>query len=115
MSKVERNVSSGTENVRVRPRLLSTSFFFSIIPLPPRSTLFPYTTLFRSDEVLELLLVLVGVPVGLVAENSPLLNEVLERGAGVARRPEPELARRFGRGQRAAPPQEVEEIGRAHV
>src|SRR5439155_8654077 len=24
------------------------SFFFSIIPSPPRSTLFPYTTLFRS-------------------------------------------------------------------
>src|SRR5690606_42130679 len=25
------------------------SFFFLIIPLPPRSTLFPYTTLFRSQ------------------------------------------------------------------
>src|SRR5437764_11406544 len=25
-------------------------FFSSIIPLPPRSTLFPYTTLFRSDS-----------------------------------------------------------------
>src|SRR5262245_66564062 len=25
-------------------------FFFLIIPLPPRSTLFPYTTLFRSVE-----------------------------------------------------------------
>src|SRR5207302_8851825 len=24
--------------------------FFSLIPLPPKSTLFPYTTLFRSDE-----------------------------------------------------------------
>src|SRR5436305_7958874 len=24
------------------------NFFFSLIPLPPRSTLFPYTTLFRS-------------------------------------------------------------------
>src|SRR5947209_20333034 len=26
----------------------SLSFFFSMIPRPPRSTLFPYTTLFRS-------------------------------------------------------------------
>src|SRR5690606_40321920 len=28
--------------------LLSSSFFFSLIRRPPRSTLFPYTTLFRS-------------------------------------------------------------------
>src|SRR5437773_9100939 len=28
--------------------LLHTSFFYSKIPPPPRSTLFPYTTLFRS-------------------------------------------------------------------
>src|SRR5947207_8772148 len=29
--------------------------FFSLLPPPPRSTLFPYTTLFRSDyEILEL-------------------------------------------------------------
>src|SRR5439155_27302958 len=27
---------------------ISLSFFFSMIPPPPRSTLFPYTTLFRS-------------------------------------------------------------------
>src|SRR5437773_7306937 len=26
------------------------SFFFLILPRPPRSTLFPYTTLFRSDR-----------------------------------------------------------------
>src|SRR5699024_12241946 len=32
--------------VSLSPR--SSSFFFSLIPLPPRSTLFPYTTLFRS-------------------------------------------------------------------
>src|SRR2546426_4552293 len=29
-------------------------FFFLMIRRPPRSTLFPYTTLFRSDRVLEL-------------------------------------------------------------
>src|SRR5947209_16226165 len=28
--------------------MLSSHFFFLIIPRPPRSTLFPYTTLFRS-------------------------------------------------------------------
>src|SRR5207237_9326317 len=33
-----------------------TSLFFSLIPPPPRSTLFPYTTLFRSleDELADL-------------------------------------------------------------
>src|SRR5690606_41756170 len=30
--------------------LYFSSFFFLMIPLPPRSTLFPYTTLFRSNE-----------------------------------------------------------------
>src|SRR5205085_10216526 len=28
-------------------------FFFSITPRPPRSTLFPYTTLFRSSPVMK--------------------------------------------------------------
>src|SRR2546422_1832901 len=31
--------------------LLSSSFFFLMIRRPPRSTLFPYTTLFRSGNV----------------------------------------------------------------
>src|SRR5438445_3292158 len=31
-------------------------FFFFMIPRPPRSTLFPYTTLFRSQDILELLI-----------------------------------------------------------
>src|SRR3712207_9389154 len=30
--------------------LFPFSFFFLMIPRPPRSTLFPYTTLFRSSE-----------------------------------------------------------------
>src|SRR5438045_9771804 len=30
------------------PSLLLTLFFFYLLPRPPRSTLFPYTTLFRS-------------------------------------------------------------------
>src|SRR5688572_30692158 len=32
-------------------RLLSLSFFFLMIRRPPRSTLFPYTTLFRSEDL----------------------------------------------------------------
>ncbi len=35
------------------------------------------------DEVLQLFLVLVGVPVGLVAEHAPLLDEVFKRGSRV--------------------------------
>src|SRR5205809_977095 len=31
-------------------RLISLSLFFLLIPRPPRSTLFPYTTLFRSPS-----------------------------------------------------------------
>src|SRR5206468_12124675 len=32
------------------PRLLPISFFFLLLRRPPRSTLFPYTTLFRSHS-----------------------------------------------------------------
>src|ERR1022692_309090 len=35
---------------RFRVLLFSIFFFFLMIRRPPRSTLFPYTTLFRSDE-----------------------------------------------------------------
>src|SRR5206468_12632180 len=34
----------------LRP-VVSFPFFFSMLPRPPRSTLFPYTTLFRSGDV----------------------------------------------------------------
>src|SRR5260370_9874778 len=36
--------------IRGRLSLSSVSFFFLMIRRPPRSTLFPYTTLFRSRE-----------------------------------------------------------------
>src|SRR5206468_11676603 len=44
-----------TEHITVEYSLysivhLSLPFFFSLIPPPPRSTLFPYTTLFRSTS-----------------------------------------------------------------
>src|SRR5690242_21950217 len=38
---------------RLSPILLFLSFFFSMIRRPPRSTLFPYTTLFRSRHVAQ--------------------------------------------------------------
>src|SRR4051794_41507770 len=39
---------------RIRPVSSPFSFFFLMIRRPPRSTLFPYTTLFRSGIVLHL-------------------------------------------------------------
>src|SRR2546430_12659724 len=44
-----------------------------MIRRPPRSTLFPYTTLFRSDSVLvrEGETVAVGAPVAIVREDAP--------------------------------------------
>src|SRR3954464_3450603 len=36
------------------PRVANTCFFFLMIRRPPRSTLFPYTTLFRSEHTSEL-------------------------------------------------------------
>src|SRR3954449_10417957 len=38
----------------VRLQLLQSQFFFLMIRRPPRSTLFPYTTLFRSEHTSEL-------------------------------------------------------------
>src|SRR5205807_8455730 len=40
-----------TSHFLYRSSLLYLSFFFLMLRRPPRSTLFPYTTLFRSDEV----------------------------------------------------------------
>src|SRR5260221_6577620 len=39
---------STSSSIRRRVRLISLLFFFLMIRRPPRSTLFPYTTLFRS-------------------------------------------------------------------
>src|SRR2546422_5063098 len=48
-------------------------FFFLMIRRPPRSTLFPYTTLFRSDKIDYLGLLLLAVGIG-------TLQTMLERG-----------------------------------
>src|SRR5207253_11313828 len=45
----------------IRPHLV-LFFFFILLPRPPRSTLFPYTTLFRSDRT-RIWQVLLSVPI----------------------------------------------------
>src|SRR2546429_7080301 len=45
-------------------------FFFLMIRRPPRSTLFPYTTLFRSHEAVDLLVSAGGSPRRLVSARS---------------------------------------------
>src|SRR3989440_12132552 len=81
-------------------------FFFLMIRRPPRSTLFPYTTLFRSPVV-----------VGLTADARDLLPVV--RGAKAlvvadhVAQPHPETAAQpAGEAERRL---ELGEIGRAHV
>src|SRR5205814_8499631 len=54
--------------------------FFSMIPPPPRSTLFPYTTLFRSESDLHDLL-----PVDAVAADGLAHAEIAEDRMGRAR------------------------------
>ena len=53
----------------------------------------------RVDEVLELLLVLIRMRVEGVAQDPPLLGEVLEGGTRVTRGAEAKLARSLGRRQ----------------
>src|SRR5256885_14832486 len=43
-------------------KLLFFFFFFLMIRRPPRSTLFPYTTLFRSVKPAKLVFIAVGTP-----------------------------------------------------
>ena len=64
------------------------------------------------DEVLQLLLVLIRVAVRLVPQDAPLLDEVVECGARVARGAESQQASGLGGGKRAAPAQEVEQLRR---
>src|SRR5690349_24533320 len=53
-------------------------FFFLMIRRPPRSTLFPYTTLFRSKLTLEVsqteLVFLFGAPLAVTAAGAPVGN-----------------------------------------
>src|SRR2546426_7405761 len=62
---------------------MSLTFFFLMIRRPPRSTLFPYTTLFRSLKNLRWLLHHVKLPIALPtlmdAFKSMLASEKLQR------------------------------------
>src|SRR3712207_7623515 len=58
-------------------------FFFLMIRRPPRSTLFPYTTLFRSEDLLLLTLLVAASARGVVGL---LLGVLLAPGRGVRRR-----------------------------
>src|SRR5690242_21074788 len=64
-----------SDNVTLSPSTPTTfpSFFFLIIRRPPRSTLFPYTTLFRSGQVVARVEVAVGEP-----GDDPRAREQLE-------------------------------------
>src|SRR5205814_10154108 len=105
-----------------RPRLLLCSvlpsavspspysfFFFLILRRPPRSTLFPYTTLFRSCGVV------------LRVRPDPHRNALHDLGEVAGRvvgRQQRELGPRRGRQTLHVPlhvPPRVREIGRAHV
>src|SRR5258708_33033993 len=100
----------------LRPSAASALFFFLMIRRPPRSTLFPYTTLFRS-ELLEFDEGEVGFDAGGVAvhEEADGAGGGDDGGLGVA------VAVAFAAGEGAVPgfsggaEELVREIGRAHV
>src|SRR5689334_25381591 len=46
----------------MRDHIVCSTFFFSVMPRPPTSTLFPYTTLFRSEACVYGTLDFVGYP-----------------------------------------------------
>src|SRR2546422_9065448 len=59
-------------------------FFFLMIRRPPRSTLFPYTTLFRSGRVHPALLHRVGQMLGEVLDGRGSARQPLQHGLEVA-------------------------------
>src|SRR3989475_2646007 len=66
--------------------LLFYSFFFLMIRRPPRSTLFPYTTLFRSLLVRTLLHALLVPPAPvLVDQHDPVLRPLVDGLPGTRR------------------------------
>ena len=59
-----------------RSDLLVIIFFFLMIRRPPRSTLFPYTTLFRSGNEIILDLLVTQLDEGLAADQEVLTNGI---------------------------------------
>src|SRR4029077_2729392 len=62
------------------------------------------------DEVLQLLLVLIGVPVGLVAKHAPLLDKVFKRRSCVPRCAETQLPCSLHSRYRPAPAKQIHEL-----
>src|SRR5206468_11319960 len=65
-------------------------FFFLMIPRPPRSTLFPYTTLFRSHSDRAARAVRRGGPHGLRRDHRRVVRERARRGRDDRPRPRSE-------------------------
>ena len=78
--KVKKNLTVISNNsiqltfIEIPPNNSRIFFFFLMIRRPPRSTLFPYTTLFRSKENLKCLKEnkFLGFPGGAVVKNPPV-------------------------------------------
>src|SRR2546429_4799414 len=51
-------------------------FFFLIIPRPPRSTLFPYTTLFRSHRTMNVVVRTAADPNSIVSEMRSVVQSI---------------------------------------
>src|SRR6202051_5343597 len=63
----------------MRNCLFSVVFFFLMIRRPPRSTLFPYTTLFRSDNTYTALIlthVALNLPIGIAVRSEEHTSEL---------------------------------------
>src|SRR3712207_8632961 len=100
-------------------------FYFLMIRRPPRSTLFPYTTLFRSSSALDAY-GRVGAPVSWVLGNHDKERQVTRFGGGevgTARARAaalltlalPGSAYLYAGDELGLPQAHVPEIGRAHV
>src|SRR5438067_11958403 len=72
-------VGMSATSSRASPQtFFSTLFFFLLVRRPPRSTLFPYTTLFRSNRVLAAALIPLVVPLlcaGAILVSDPRSEE----------------------------------------
>src|SRR5436190_1275405 len=68
-------IHSSFLSLRYSSVLFSFLFFFLMLRRPPRSTLFPYTTLFRSDQLIDLFADDVAL-IGLLARRDASFEQV---------------------------------------
>src|SRR5688572_6416410 len=104
---------TGSGRTQVLGLVIAVEFFFLMMRLPPRSTLFPYTTLFRSDLATIVAKAMEREPAARYRTAQELAEDLRRFQTGQivsAHRYSPiELLRRFLRRYRAP------QIGRAHV